>query len=214
MTHLWQIALNIPEYLQLLATDYGSGLYLILGLIVFCETGLVVTPFLPGDSLLFATGALLAMGLPNLTIGVMIPVLIVAAILGDTVNFHVGRWMSKRVLSGTGSRRWLNPKHLDRTREFFTDHGGKTVVLARFLPILRTYVPFVSGVTGMPYRKFLAFSVFGGAIWITSFLTLGYAFGNIPAIKTNFHYVIIGIIAVSLLPVAVDLVRGRARTSA
>ena len=207
--HLLQIVQNLPEYLQTLATQYGSGLYLILGLIVFCETGLVIAPFLPGDSLLFATGALLAMGLPNLSLEVMIPVLIVAAILGDTVNFHVGRWMSTRV-TGDRARRWLNPAHLARTSEFFARHGGKTVVLARFLPILRTYVPFVSGLTGMPFRRFIAFSVFGGSVWITSFLALGYVFGNIPSVKTNFHYVILGIIAVSLAPVVIDQVRTRA----
>lgn len=207
VTHLLEIIQHIPEYLQIWAVDYGTGLYLILALIIFCETGLVVTPFLPGDSLLFATGALLAMGLPNLSIGVMIPLLIAAAIVGDTVNFHVGRYMSARVLAK--GVRWLNPKHLERTTEFFDRHGGKTVVLARFLPILRTYVPFVSGLTGMPYRRFLMFSVFGGTIWIASFLTLGYLFGNIPAVKTNFHYVIIGIIVLSLVPIALDLVRGR-----
>ena len=210
MMHLLQIVQNLPDYLQVLATEYGAGLYLILGLIVFCETGLVVTPFLPGDSLLFATGALLAIGLPNLSIEVMIPTLIVAAILGDTVNFNVGRWMATRVLAGH-KQRWINPAHLERTSEFFARHGGKTVVLARFLPILRTYVPFVSGLTGMPYRRFLAFSVFGGSVWITSFLWMGYVFGNIPSVKTNFHYVILAIIALSLAPVVFDLVRGRTR---
>ena len=207
--HILEILQHLPDYLQLWAVDYGAGLYFILAAIIFCETGLVVTPFLPGDSLLFATGAVLAMGLPGLSIGVMIPLLIAAAVVGDTVNFHVGRYMSTRVLTKTA--RWLNPKHLDRTTDFFARHGGRTIVLARFLPILRTYVPFVSGLTGIPYARFLFFSVAGGSVWIASFLTVGYLFGNIPTVKTNFHYVIIGIILVSIAPIAMEFVRGRAK---
>jgi membrane-associated protein len=199
---------HMPEHLEIWAFHYGIGLYGILFLIIFAETGLVVTPFLPGDSLLFATGALLSLNLPNLYLVPMILVLLGAALLGDTVNFHVGRFMAPRLFK-SNSAKWLNLRHLDRTREFYDRHGGKTIVLARFMPIIRTYAPFVSGLSGMKYARFFLFSFAGGAVWISSFLCMGYFFGNLPAVKSNFHYVILAIIVVSLAPVVLELVKAR-----
>ena len=179
------------------AVDYGVGLYAILFLIIFAETGLVVTPLLPGDSLLFAVGALLSMHLPGLEIWVMIPLLWSAALTGDVVNYHVGQWIAPKLFKDYNAR-WLNRKHLDRTQEFYKKHGGKTVIMARFMPIVRTYAPFVAGLSGMKFREFMMYSVTGGFAWISSFLLLGYFFGNIPAIKSNFQYVILAIVVISL----------------
>lgn len=199
---------NLPTHLHMWAVSYGMGLYVILFLIIFCETGLVVTPILPGDSLLFATGALLSMDLPGLSIWVMIPVLIVAAILGDFVNYRIGQWAAPRLFTSRLSR-WLNKKHLEQTEEFYRKHGGKTVVLARFVPIVRTYAPFVAGMGAMEFSKFISFNIIGGVVWITSFTALGYFFGQIPAIKSNFQYVILGIIVVSVLPIVFEFMRAR-----
>ena len=199
---------NLPTYLHMWAVDYGTGLYIILFLIIFAETGLVVTPLVPGDSLLFATGALLAMNLPGLSIWVMIPLLIVAAIAGDFVNYRIGQWSAPRLFTGPLAK-WLNRKHLKQTEEFYEKHGGKTVIIARFIPIIRTYAPFVAGLGAMNFPKFILFNVVGGVAWITSFLLLGYFFGNIPAIKSNFQYVIIAIVLLSVLPVVIELLRAR-----
>lgn len=199
---------NLPTYLHMWATDYGTGLYLILFLIIFCETGLVVTPLLPGDSLLFAVGALFSMNLPGLDIGLVIPLLWVAALMGDTVNYHVGQWIAPKLFKSYEAK-WLNRKHLDRTKEFYQKHGGKTVILARFMPIVRTYAPFVAGLGGMKFPQFFMYSFFGGLLWIGSFTLLGYFFGNIPAIKSNFQYVILAIIVVSLLPLAIEFARSK-----
>jgi membrane-associated protein len=199
---------HIPEYLRFWADNYGTGLYIILALIIFCETGLVFTPFLPGDSLLFAAGALLALNIEGLNLGTMCVVLSLAAICGDLLNYHVGKWMGSRLFKSYDSK-LLNKKHLDRTREFYARHGGKTIIFARFMPIIRTYAPFVAGLSGMKFVLFFSFSVAGGIFWITSFLTLGYFFGNLPAIQSNFHYVILAIIVVSLLPMVFEFLRAR-----
>jgi membrane-associated protein len=208
MSVLLDLFQNLPAHLQIWATDYGSGLYLILFLIIFAETGLVVAPLLPGDSLLFATGALLSMGIPGLELWIMIPLLWLAALCGDVVNYHVGQWIAPKLFNSYNAR-WLNRKHLDRTKEFYQKHGGKTVILARFIPIVRTYAPFVAGLGGMKLSTFLLFSVSGGLLWIGSFTSLGYFFGNIPAVKSNFQYVILAIIAVSVMPVAYEFFRHR-----
>lgn len=203
---------NLPTYLELWATQYGTGLYLILFLIIFAETGLVVTPILPGDSLLFATGALLATHLPNLSIWVMCPLLCAAAILGNMVNYRIGKWAARKLQSGK-TIRWLNPEYLKKTEAFYAKHGGKTVVLTRFVPILRTYAPFVAGMGAMEQQKFFFYNVIGGVVWITSFLVLGYIFGQLPVVKDNFQYVIMGIIGVSLMPIVYELVRARLKSS-
>jgi membrane-associated protein len=199
---------HIPVYLQYWAINYGAGIYLILFLIVFCETGLVVTPLLPGDSLLFATGAMLATSLPGLDLGTMWLVISAAAILGDISNFSFGRFMAPRLFK-TYEARWLNRKHLDRTQAFYQKHGGKTIILARFMPIVRTYAPFVAGLSGMAYRKYAMYSIAGGVAWVVSFISLGYFFGNLPTVKSNFQYVVIGIIAVSLVPMILEYWKSR-----
>lgn len=190
------------------ALDYGIGLYIILWLIIFAETGLIVTPFLPGDSLLFATGAIIALGLPGLNIWMMIFALLSAAIIGDMVNYHVGKWMAPKLFKGYKAK-WLNKKHLDKAHEFYEKHGGKAIVLARFVPIIRTYAPFVAGMSGMRYSYFVIYNVSGGLVWVASFLLLGYFFGNIPVIKSNFQYVILAIIVISVMPIVIEFWRAR-----
>lgn len=194
--------------MQVWALDYGVGLYAILALIIFAETGLIVTPFLPGDSLLFAVGAVLSLNLPGLEFVTMGFVLMLAAIFGNMVNYTVGKFMAPKLFKNPNAR-WLNRKHLERTREFYDKHGALTVILTRFMPIVRTYAPFVAGLSGMTYAKFFFYNVLGGALWIWSFLFLGYFFGNMPFIKSNFQYVMIGIIVFSLLPVAIEFLRGK-----
>jgi len=199
---------NLPAQLEAWAAAYGMGLYIILFLIIFCETGLVVTPILPGDSLLFATGALLSMNLPGLNIWLMIPLLCVAAISGDFLNYKIGQWSAPHLFTGRFSR-WLNRKHLEQTEDFYRRHGGKTVVIARFVPIVRTYAPFVAGLGAMNFSTFAAYNIGGGIAWITSFTILGYVFGQLPAVKSNFQYVILGIIVVSVLPIVYEFAKAR-----
>jgi membrane-associated protein len=198
---------DLPGHLALWTTTMGPWIYVLLFAIIFAETGLVVTPFLPGDSLLFAIGALTA--IPNgLDFGTLAVTLIAAALIGDTVNYNVGRWLGPKLFNRPNSK-ILNPAHLKRTQDFYLAYGGKTIVLARFLPILRTYAPFAAGLARLHYPKFLFFSIFGGVIWILSFLTLGHFFANNPEIKANFHYVIVAIIVISLVPVAIEFFRSR-----
>ncbi len=203
-----EILRHLPEHLQIWATNYGAGLYIILAVVLFAETGLVVTPFLPGDSLLFATGAVLATGLPDLNLPTMCVVLVVAVLCGDFVNYSVGRWAAPRLFGGKHLR-WLNAKHLQRTKEFYTRHGGKTIMLARFFPIVRTYAPFVAGVSGISRQRFAMFSFMGATLWIVTFLNLGFFFGGIAVIKRNFELVISAIVVISLVPVALEFLRGR-----
>lgn len=206
MEQIIEILRHLPDHLHIWAVTYGLGLYLILAVIIFAETGLVVTPLLPGDSLLFAAGAVLAMNLPGFSVPVMCLILIIAAFSGDLVNYHVGKWAQPKIFAGN-KLKWLNRNHLNRTKEFYAHHGGKTLVLARFIPIVRTYAPFVAGVSGLPLKRFVAFSLLGGSMWIILFVNLGFFFGNIPAVKKNFELVILAIIAVSLAPVAVEFIR-------
>ena len=193
--------LHLDKHLIELLRDYGPWIYLILFLIIFCETGLVVTPFLPGDSLLFAAGALAAIDTSNtLTAPLLSLVLAIAAIGGNTTNYHIGRWIGPRAF--TGQIRFLKVEYLQRTEAFFLKHGAMTIVLSRFVPILRTCAPFVAGAGRMPYGRFQAYNVAGGLGWILSLTWAGYFFGNIPLIKDNFGVVTILIIVVSLIPVA------------
>jgi membrane-associated protein len=189
--------------------NYGAWVYALLFLIVFLETGVVVTPFLPGDSLLFATGALAAAGVLDI-VGVL-SLLTVAAIVGDNTNYFIGRAVGPRVF--TEHNRLLKHEHLLRTQRFYERHGGKAVVLARFVPIVRTFAPFVAGVGRMHYPRFLAFDVGGGIFWVWSFGLLGYFFGNQPIIKENFGLAIIGVIIISLLPMIIEVVRARLNRS-
>jgi membrane-associated protein len=197
--------LNIDSHLAELIRDYGTLTYVILFLIIFCETGLVVTPFLPGDSLLFAAGAFAAIGLLNPWL--LLVLLIVAGILGDGVNYWIGRTFGLKGFSDTG--RFLNTKYIEKTNAFYAKHGPSTIVIARFLPIVRTFAPFVAGMGHMDYRRFTTYNVTGAVLWVGSCGLAGYLFGNIPIVKDNFSLVVMGIIVVSLIPGTVAVIRSR-----
>lgn len=199
------LLLHLDDHLAEIIGQYGTWTYLILFLIVFAETGLVVTPFLPGDSLLFAAGTFAGMG--ALDPWLLFFLLAAAGIVGDTVNYWVGRWVGPRAFSG--NVRWLRRDYLDRTERFYEKHGGKTIVLARFIPIVRTFAPFVAGVGQMHYGRFLAYNVGGAIVWVGLFVLAGYLFGNIPIVRDNFTAVIMAIIVISVLPVLVEGLRAR-----
>jgi membrane-associated protein len=206
---LLDFVLNVDEHLAEFVQQYGPLVYGLLFAIIFAETGLVVTPFLPGDSLLFAAGAMAALG--SLNVWVLMGTLFVASVLGDAVNYSVGRYIGPRVFRPEGRRgrleRLLNPKHLERTHEFFEKYGGKAVVLARFVPIVRTFIPFVAGAASMTYTTFAFYNITGGALWVFACVGAGYMFGNIPIIKDNFELVVLGIIFVSILPMVIEVLR-------
>jgi membrane-associated protein len=202
--------LHIDHHLVEIVSDYKTWTYLILFLIIFAETGLVVTPFLPGDSLLFAAGAIIAKPDTGLNVFFMFLLLCIAAILGDLVNYHIGKYIGPRAFSG--KYKLLKVDYLNKTQAFYNKHGGKTIIYARFIPIIRTFAPFVAGVGTMSYGKFASFNVIGGITWVGSFLFLGYFFGAIPVIKNNFTYVIFGIIFVSILPPIVEVIRSRTKS--
>ena len=206
---LLDIALHLDRHLQALVVSYGAWVYAILFLIVFCETGLVVTPFLPGDSLLFVAGTVAAAG--GMDIHLLVVLLIIAAVLGDAVNYAFGHYLGPRVFRSQESR-WLNPRHLERAHAFYERHGGKTIIIARFVPIIRTYAPFVAGAASMSYPKFALYNVSGAVLWVVSLGYAGYFFGNIPAIKDNLTLVIIGIVILSILPGVIEIWRHRGRT--
>jgi membrane-associated protein len=197
--------LHIDKYLQEFTATYEGWVYVLLFAIIFVETGLVIMPFLPGDSLLFATGTLAALG--SLNLGWLIPLLIVAAVLGDTVNYWLGHQIGTRAFDGR--IRWLNQEHLARTEKFFAKHGGKAIILARFVPIVRTFAPFVAGVGTMQYSQFILYNVVGGVTWVLLFLFLGYFFGNLPVVQENFHLIIPAIILLSLLPILKEMIQAR-----
>jgi membrane-associated protein len=208
---LVDLLLHSDEYLRQLVTNYGPWIYAILFLIVFAETGLVVTPFLPGDSLLFAAGALGATGaLDPWTASIVV---VAAAIIGDAVNYSIGRSVGRQLMRRAETdprwRRWINPVYIARAHEFFETHGGKAIVLARFMPIVRTFVPFVAGVGEMSYPAFAFYNVAGALLWVGVCVGAGYAFGNVPVIRDNFSLVAIGIVIVSVLPMVVEFIRYR-----
>jgi len=205
--------LHLDRHLGELTHALGPWLYFLLFAIVFCETGLVVTPFLPGDSLLFAIGALASIPDSGLNLAVIAALLIVAAVLGDAVNYAVGAYIGPRVFTSEESR-WLNKKHLLRTHEFYEKYGGKTIILARFVPIIRTFAPFVAGVGAMTYARFAVYNVTGGVAWVIAFLLAGYFFGQLPIVKQYFHLVIVAIIVISVIPVVVEFVKARRETRA
>lgn len=210
ITPLLDILLHLDTHLAVLVRDYGAWVYLILFLIVFCETGLVVTPFLPGDSLLFMTGALTATGV--LEVEVVTALLVSASFLGDNTNYWIGRFTGPKVFHSQTSR-LLNHHHLEEAHRFYEKHGGKAVLIARFFPIIRTFAPFVAGIGQMVYRRFLAFSIVGGIAWVGSLILAGYLFGNIPVVKQNLTLLILAIVAVSLLPAGIGYLRHRAGRS-
>jgi membrane-associated protein len=203
---LIDLFLHLDKHLNEIITQYGTWTYLILFLIVFCETGLVVTPFLPGDSLLFAAGAIAALG--SLNVFWLFVLLTAAAIIGDTVNYWIGAWLGPKVFRGENVR-FLNRKHLERTHKFYEKYGGKTIIIARFVPIVRTFAPFVAGIGTMSYWRFIAYNVIGGILWVAICLFAGYWFGNQPFVKRNFSLVIIAIVLISLLPMVWEFVRHR-----
>ena len=205
INQLLDLFLNLDQYLFDLTAKYQNWIYLILFLIIFLETGVVVAPFLPGDSLLFAVGALAALGLLNLWL--VLGLLITAAFLGDSVNYSIGKYLGAKVFER--DYRLIKRKHLIKTQDFYERHGGKTILIARFVPIIRTFAPFVAGIGNMNYRQFLVYNLGGGIIWVTVCVIGGYFFGNIPIVKENFSVVVLGIIGVSLLPIIIGFIKER-----
>jgi membrane-associated protein len=205
LRQLIDFVLHIDTHLHEIIMNYGTWTYLVLILIIFCETGLVVTPILPGDSLLFAAGTFAARG--SLDPIVLFVTLSIAAVAGDTVNYWIGRKVGPHIFHK--ETRFIKRKHLERTQQFYEKHGGKAIVLARFMPIVRTFAPFVAGIGAMDYKRFVIFNVFGGVLWIAIFVFLGYFFGNIPAVEENFTYVILAIIFLSVLPALIEAIRTR-----
>lgn len=204
---LIDLFLHLDRYLGEIIRNYGIWTYAILFLIIFMETGFVVTPFLPGDSLLFAAGTFAALG--DLNIVILVILLTLAAFLGDTVNYWIGHFIGPRAFSG--EIRFLKKEYLDRTHEFYEKHGGKTIILARFIPIIRTFAPFVAGVGAMTYLHFITYNIVGGIAWVLIFTLMGYFFGNIPAVQENFTLVILAIIVISVLPGVIEFLRSRSR---
>ena len=204
------IFMHLDKHLGSVIQSYGIWTYLILFLIIFCETGLVITPILPGDSLLFAAGAFAAIG--ALEVMWLFVLLTIAAIGGDTINYWIGKYMGPKIFHKEKVR-FLNREYLDRTHQFYEKHGGKTIIIARFMPIIRTFAPFVAGIGRMTYLHFISYNVIGGIIWIASFVFGGYFFGNIPVVKRNFTLVIMAIIVLSIMPGIIEFLRHRYRRS-
>lgn len=198
--------MHLDKHLSTVIQNYGVWTYMILFLIIFCETGLVIAPLLPGDSLLFAAGAFAAVG--SLDPVWLFILLTIAAVAGDTLNYWIGHYMGPKVFQQNGSR-FFKKEYLERTHQFYERHGGKTIIIARFMPIIRTFAPFVAGVGSMSYWRFISYNIIGGVAWIALFIFGGYIFGNIPAVKHNFTLVIIGIIFVSILPGFIEFLRHR-----
>ena len=200
------VVLNLDKHLVRMVAEYGLWIYAILFAIIFSETGFVVTPFLPGDSLLFVAGAVAATG--GMNVHLLVALLIAAAVLGNSVNYAVGRWLGRHFFTNRGSR-WLNPAHLEKAHAFYEEHGGKAVVISRFLPIVRTYIPFVAGMAAMEPVRYTAFNVAGAVLWVASLCYAGYFFGHLPWIRGNLTAIIVGIIVVSLLPLLYAYLRSR-----
>ncbi|MFN8413025.1 MAG: DedA family protein [Anaerolineales bacterium] len=203
LKNLLDLFLHLDEYLAKIITDYGAWTYGILFVVIFVETGLVIMPFLPGDSLLFAAGTFAAIG--SLNIGFIILLLIAAAVLGDTVNYSIGHYLGDRAYN----IKWIKREYLDKTHAFFEKHGGKAIFLARFVPIVRTFAPFVAGIGKMSYGYFITYNVVGGVSWVLIFTLLGYFFGNLDFVKHNFELVIIAIILISVLPMVYEWLKAR-----
>jgi membrane-associated protein len=207
VSHVIDLFLHLDDHLSVVIANYGAWTYLLLFFVIFMETGFVVTPFLPGDSLLFAAGAFAATGSFHVTF--LLLILFIAAVLGDTTNYWIGHTIGPRAFEM--DNRFLKKEYLDRTREFYERHGGKTIFLARFIPIIRTFAPFVAGVGIMHYGKFIVYNLLGGLVWTAGFIFAGYFFGNIPAVRDNFSFVIMAIVLISVVPMGVEFVMSRIR---
>jgi membrane-associated protein len=203
---LMDLFLHLDEHLSAVIAQYGTWTYALLFFVIFMETGFVVTPFLPGDSLLFAAGTFAALG--SLDLGLLLLLLCVAAIAGDTVNYWIGHYLGDRAYR----IRWIKKEYLEQTHAFFEKHGGKTIFLARFVPIVRTFAPFVAGIGRMSYGYFISYNVFGGIVWVVLFTVAGYLFGNIPLVQDNFSLVVIAIILLSMVPMVVEVLKARRET--
>jgi membrane-associated protein len=203
---LFDLFLHLDKHLNEIILNYGAFTYLILFLIIFCETGLVITPFLPGDSLLFAAGTFAARG--SLDVSLLFFILCAAAVLGDSVNYMLGKYIGPKVFEGEKIK-FLKKEHLDRTHAFYEKHGGVTIIIARFIPIIRTFAPFVAGIGSMTYFKFISYNIIGGIAWVALFVFGGYFFGNLPFVKNNFSIVIIAIIIISVMPGVIEFLRHR-----
>ena len=210
LTTIFYSILALDQTLASIAAEYGPWLYALMFAVIFAETGLVVTPFLPGDSLLFIAGTVVATA--SLNVHVLVALLIVAAVLGDSVNYAVGHYIGPRVYHRPDSR-WFKQEHLRRTQAFYDKYGGVTIIIGRFVPIVRTFAPFLAGVAGMSYRRFFAFNVVGGILWVASLVYAGYVFGNIPWVKNNLTFIVIGIVVVSLIPAVTTFMQERKKTS-
>jgi membrane-associated protein len=208
LRQLVDIFLHLDQHLRDLVQTLGPWTYALLFLVIFAETGLVFIPFLPGDSLLFATGAVLAIEGTGLNIWLMMVLLFIAAVIGDAVNYAVGRYVGPKVFK-ENSGILFNKEHLLRTKRFYDRHGGKTIIIARFIPIVRTFAPFVAGIGHMNYLRFASYNIVGAFFWVLPFVILGYFFGNLPAVQKNFHYVIVGIIALSVMPIVIEFWKAR-----
>lgn len=208
ITGLIDFILHLDTYLAEIIVNYGVAVYAILFGIIFVETGLVVMPFLPGDSLLFAVGAFAALGSLNMLL--VVALLIVAAVLGDTANYWIGHFFGMKIIESPKVP-FVKQKHIDQTQEFYEKHGGKTIILARFVPIVRTFAPFVAGVGRMEYKKFIEFNVIGGVAWVLLLTSAGYFFGNMPAVRDNFELVIFGIIGISIVPIIFETIKAKRR---
>jgi membrane-associated protein len=207
---LIDFVLHMDEHLSTIISQYGAWTYAILFLIIFMETGFVVTPFLPGDSLLFAAGSFAVIG--DLNPWLLFGLLAFAAVIGDTVNYWIGHYIGERAFSG--NIRWLKKEYMDRTHAFYEKHGGKTIILARFVPIIRTFAPFVAGVGRMTYGRFITYNIGGGIAWVAIFIFLGYFFGNLPFVKDNFELVIFAIIFISFIPPVLEFFKARKEAKA
>jgi membrane-associated protein len=206
--HCFQVVIHIDQYLSIWSVTLGPWLYVLVFVIIFAETGLVVTPFLPGDSLLFALGAMTTLDAGALNFEMLSGILLVAAFTGDNTNYFFGKFIGPKVFSNEHSK-FLNRKHLNKTQKFYNEYGSRAVIIARFMPIIRTFVPFVAGIGQMIYRKYISYSIFGAVLWTQLFLWAGRLFGNLPQVKSNFHIVIFAVIGLSFLPLIIGWLRSR-----
>jgi membrane-associated protein len=202
--YFFDLFINLDRHLEQILANYGTWTYLFLFVLIFCETGLVVTPILPGDSILFLAGACGSRGLNPVWLFVLLSI---AAILGDTVNYWLGHYIGPKAF--TGRVRFLKKEYLDRTHRFYEKYGGKTIILARFVPIIRTFAPFVAGIGAMNYARFIVYNIVGGVAWVAIFVFAGYFFGELPGVKTNIHWVIVAIIIISVMPMVYEYLRSR-----